>query len=644
MTDELARLLPELAVALYESTPHHHGGGRPATAEPLTGRQMEAVVFLSHHRRVTMGEFADGLEISPRRRQRAGRAAHREGRRAPGDGPGRPARRLRPPRRRGGAATPTRCTTSGAAHLDAVFARFPDIDPDTLVAFLGALIDQLKGRIDDMTTTTPATPAEARPAGAARNPWAVLAVLCLGLFMILLDGTIVNIAIPHIQSYYDTTYSNIEWVMNAYILAFAVLLVPLGRFGDLWGRRKLFLAGMVLFTLGSLACGLAPSIYLLIAFRVIQGIGGAAMMPSTLSIIATVFAPERRGAAMGVWGGVSGAGLRPRPRPRRHHHPVRHLAGVADSWRWIFLVNIPVGIIGVLLTLRLVPESKNPTAVKSLDLPGVGLLTASLFCLTFALIEGQNYGWTSATILGLFAGAVVAFLLFYWREHRVSQPLIDFSLFRSLNFAAGNATGLLLSAAMMGAFFTIPIFLQSVLGFSAIKAGLVMAPMSVVIIFAAPVAGMLSDRLGSKWIVAAGMFLLAVGLAWMAGLIPGVEKIDPPTTSRQPPRAVPHLRHRHRLRRRPGDLSGHGDGAQGPRRQRLRRALHDAPGRQPDGHRDPRGRAAEPGHGQHHRGRPGDQPDPRGAQAEDHRRRRERFHADGRPERRRRACRPRRRR
>jgi EmrB/QacA subfamily drug resistance transporter len=373
--------------------------------------------------------------------------------------------------------------------------------------------------------------AEVRPAGPTRNPWAVLAVLCLGLFMILLDGTIVNIAIPHIQSYFATTYSNIEWVMNAYILAFAVLLVPMGRFGDLWGRRKLFLAGMALFTLGSLACGLSPSISLLIAFRVLQGVGGAAMMPNTLSIISAVFAPEKRGTAMGVWGGVSGlaSGLGP------------VLGGVilqyvtwpaaADSWRWIFLVNIPVGVIGVLLTLRLVPESKNPTAVESLDVPGIGLLSVSLFSLTFALIEGQRYGWTSATIVALFAIAAVVFAVFSLWERRVKQPLIDFSLFRSLNFAAGNATGLLLSAAMMGAFFTIPIFLQSVLGFSAIKAGLVMAPMSVVIIFAAPVAGTLSDRLGSKWIVAAGMFLLAVGLAWMAGLVPGVDKIDPLTTS-----------------------------------------------------------------------------------------------------------------
>jgi EmrB/QacA subfamily drug resistance transporter len=381
-----------------------------------------------------------------------------------------------------------------------------------------------------MTTTTPVRPAAARPSGTARSPWAVLAVLCLGLFMLLLDGTIVNIAIPHIQSSYDTTFSNIQWVMNAYILAFAVLLVTLGRFGDLWGRRKLFVSGMALFTIGSLACGLAPSIYLLIAFRVLQGIGGAAMMPATLSIVSDVFPPGKRGAAMGVWGGVSGLATAIGPTLGGIIVQYATWPAVEQSWRWIFLVNIPIGIVGVILALRIVPESKNPTAVESLDLPGVGLITASLFALTFALIEGQDYGWTSGVILGLFAFAAVAFVLFYRREHRVRQPLIDFSLFRSLNFAAGNATGLLLSAAMMGAFFIIPIFLQSVLGYSAIKAGLVMAPMSVVIIFAAPLAGSLSDRLGSKWIVAAGMFLLAGGLAWMAGLLPGIEKIAPDTS------------------------------------------------------------------------------------------------------------------
>jgi EmrB/QacA subfamily drug resistance transporter len=369
-----------------------------------------------------------------------------------------------------------------------------------------------------------ATSAEAPAAHRARNPWAVLAVLCLGLFMILLDGTIVNIAIPRIMTAFGTGLSNVEWVMNAYVLAFAVLLVTLGRFGDLYGRRRLFVAGMALFTLASLACGLAPSIDWLIAFRVVQGAGGAAMMPATLSIIAAVFPAGKRGAAMGIWGGVSGLATAIGP----------SLGGLivdGASWRWIFLINIPIGVIGVLLALRIVPESKNPTAVESLDLPGVGLISASLFCLTFALVEGQNYGWTSVVILGLFAAAAVAFALLFVRERRVRQPLIDFSLFRSADFAAGNATGFLLSAAMMGVFFTVPIFLQTVLGFSALKAGLVMSPMSVVIIFAAPAAGMLSDRLGSKWIVAAGMFILAFGLAWMAGLVPGNEKITPATTS-----------------------------------------------------------------------------------------------------------------
>jgi EmrB/QacA subfamily drug resistance transporter len=365
--------------------------------------------------------------------------------------------------------------------------------------------------------------ASSRAAGGERSPWAILAVLCIGLFMILLDGTIVNIAIPHIMTSLDTGLSGVEWVMNAYILAFAVTLVTFGRLGDLYGRRRLYVTGMALFTLASLACGLAPSISWLIVFRVVQGLGGAAMMPATLSIVAAVFPPGRRGAAMGVWGGVSGLATAIGP----------SLGGLivdSASWRWIFLINIPIGMLGVLLALRIVPESKNRGAVETLDLPGVGLFSVALFCLTFALIEGQNYGWTSLTILGLFAAALVGLLLFYAQEHRVRQPLIDFSLFRKIDFLAGNITGLLLSASMMGVFFMIPIFLQTVLGFSALKAGLVMSPMSVVIIFAAPLAGMMSDRVGSKWIVALGMLLLAFGIAWMAGLTPWHEQLTPDTT------------------------------------------------------------------------------------------------------------------
>ncbi len=355
-----------------------------------------------------------------------------------------------------------------------------------------------------------------------RSPWTVLAVLCLGLFMILLDGTIVNVALPHIMTSLQTDLAGVEWVMNGYVLVFAVTMVTLGRLGDLYGRRLLFVAGMLLFTASSLACGLAPSIGTLIGFRVLQGLGGAAMMPSTLSIIAAVFPPERRGAAMGLWGGVSGLATAIGP----------SLGGLIvdlSGWRWIFLVNLPIGAVSVFLALRLVPESRNPAAVASLDLPGVGLISLSVFCLTFALIEGQRYGWTSPLILCLFAVCALLFVGFFLRERVTRQPLIDFSLFRHPSFSAGNLTGLILSFGMMGVFFTIPIFLQTVLGFSAIKAGAVMSPMSVAVMATAPVAGLLSDTVGSRWLISGGLLLLAFGIAWMAGLFPWTSGLTPET-------------------------------------------------------------------------------------------------------------------
>lgn len=354
------------------------------------------------------------------------------------------------------------------------------------------------------------------------NQWLVLLVLCLGLFMVLLDGTIVSVAIPRIMGVFGTGLSSAEWVLNGYVLSFAVSLISLGRLGDLVGRHRLFVAGMVLFVVASAACGLAPSIQWLIAFRVIQGISGAAMMPATLSIVATVFPPQQQGTAMGIWGGVSGLATAIGP----------SLGGFlvdSVSWRSIFLINLPIGAIGLVLALRLVPESKDPDAVRSLDLPGVALITTGLLCLTFGLVEGQRYGWSSALILGLFAVAAVLLIAFYFYEGRVAQPLIDFSLFRNRNFLVGNAVGFLLSAAMMGVFFTIPIFLQTVLGFSAFRTGLIMSPMSWVVMVAAPLAGWLSDRIGSKWIVAAGLLMLAFAVAWIGGLMPWGGKISPAT-------------------------------------------------------------------------------------------------------------------
>jgi EmrB/QacA subfamily drug resistance transporter len=375
----------------------------------------------------------------------------------------------------------------------------------------------------------------------SRRRWLVLAILCLGVFMLLLDGTIVNIAIPSMMEGFGTGFSQVEWVMNAYLLVFAVLLVTTGRFGDLYGRKRVFVIGLCLFTLASLACGLAPGIGWLIGFRALQGLGGAMMMPSTLSIIANVFPAEERGKAMGFWGMVSGFSLALGP-------SLGGLLVQAESWRWIFFINVPIGVLLLLLALRFIPESTDPTSVKQIDYPGVGVLTVALFCLTFALIEGQKYGWASGLILGLFAAAAVGLGVFLWIQKRQVQPLIELSMFKDRTFSVTNGVALILSFGMMGVFFLLPVFLQSVLGYSVIKAGVVMTPLAAVVIVAAPLSGMLSDRIGAKWLMFAGMLVastgffltmraMVVGASWQSLVLPfavsgfGIGMVMPPSTS-----------------------------------------------------------------------------------------------------------------
>lgn len=391
------------------------------------------------------------------------------------------------------------------------------------------------------------TLSDEAPLGAApdirysRRRWGVLAILCVGIFMLLLDGTIVNIAIPDILTSFETGFSEVEWVMNAYLLVFAVLLITTGRFGDLYGRRLLFIVGVALFTSASLACGLAPGIGWLIGFRALQGLGGAMMMPNTLSIIANVFPPEERGKAMGFWGGVSGISLALGP----------SLGGVlvdAASWRWIFFINVPIGVILLVAALRWLPESTDPTSVKQIDYPGVIVLTATLFALTFALIEGQNYGWTSGLILGLFAAVVALGAVFVLIQRRQVQPLMDLNLFKNRTFSVTNAVAGLLSFGMMGVFFLLPVFLQTILGYSAIKAGLVMTPLAAIVIVASPTSGTLSDRIGPKWLMFAGMLITALGFyltrrvmvtegSWQDMVVPfmvsgfGIGMVMPPSTS-----------------------------------------------------------------------------------------------------------------
>ncbi len=340
------------------------------------------------------------------------------------------------------------------------------------------------------------------------NPWAILVTLSLGFFMTLLDLTIVNIAIPSMIQALGASLDEILWIVNAYVLVLAVLLITAGRLGDLRGQRNLFAAGVALFTLASLACGLSPNADLLIAFRAVQGLGAAMLMPQTMAIIIATFPAERRGSALGVWGAVAGLATVAGP-------TLGGFLVTAASWRWIFFVNVPVGAVVLALTFAVIPDTRMERKHR-LDLLGVAIATASLFCLTFALTEGQRYNW-GAGIWALVVAAAVLMALFLFQQSRMqdSEPLVPFVLFRDRNFAALNVVGSLVSVGIIGFFLPLTIYLQSVLGYSALKAGLVLAPMSVVGMVLAPVAGKLSDRVGGKYLLMTGLTLFALGALWL---------------------------------------------------------------------------------------------------------------------------------
>lgn len=329
--------------------------------------------------------------------------------------------------------------------------------------------------------------AEQSSAASDRRKWWVLIITCVPLFMMLLDATIVNIALPHIMDNFDTCISSAEWVINAYVLAFAVLVITGGKVGDIYGRKLMFLSGIAVFTLSSLLCGLAPSINLLIGARVLQAIGGAMMMPATLSLLNVAFGESGRGMALGIWGAVAGIASALGP----------IIGGAlvdAYSWRLIFLINIPVGIIALIAAIFIISESKDPRAEKRIDVFGILTISAALFCLTFALVEGQKYGWGSGLIVGLFIASFVSFIAFILIERKMPAPLIRLQLFRNPTFSAGNTVGLILMLGLLSILFLLVLFLQIVLGFSAIKTGLILLPMPGVIMIVAPISGRLSDK------------------------------------------------------------------------------------------------------------------------------------------------------
>jgi EmrB/QacA subfamily drug resistance transporter len=352
---------------------------------------------------------------------------------------------------------------------------------------------------------------EAIPPSNGKRKWGVLAVISFSLFMILLDVTIVNIALPHIMTSFKVGLSSVEWVFNVYVLVFAALLLTLGKLGDLFGRRLLFVIGLGIFTSASLGCSLSPTFSVLLIFRGIQACGAAAMMPANLSLLNVEFSKSQRGLALGIWGAVAGAANALGP-------IIGGSLVDAASWRYIFVINVPIGIFAFIAALMVVKESTDPETNRHIDIPGVLIVSLTLFCLTFALVEGQKYGWTSTTILALFAAALIGFVAFVIIELKTLYPLAELRLFRDRTFSAGNFIGMVQSFGLIGVIFLLVLFLQIVLGFNALKAGLTLLPLPLAIIFVAPFAGRFTDKVGGRWILFAGTLITASGIYLMSDL------------------------------------------------------------------------------------------------------------------------------
>jgi EmrB/QacA subfamily drug resistance transporter len=339
--------------------------------------------------------------------------------------------------------------------------------------------------------------------------WWTLGSLCFALFMIMLDNTVVNVALPAIKADLGISTSELEWTVAAYALTFASLLLTGGKLGDLLGRRLIFVIGLAVFTLSSLACGLSSSAPELIGARAVQGVGAALMMPATLSIISATFAVRERGTAIGIWAGVSAMALAIGPL----------LGGLITehiSWNWIFYVNVPIGVLAVVSAFVVVPESRDTSHEQRLDLPGLLTSGIGLFALVYALIEANNYGWGSARILGLFAVAAVGLTAFVFLELHQRLPLLDLSLFRSGTFAGANLVAILVTLAMFGIFVFFPIYMQTFRGWSPTQAGAALLPWTVMVVIFAPIAGKLSDHVGSRWLISGGMSVVAICCLWLS--------------------------------------------------------------------------------------------------------------------------------
>ncbi|MFY3308470.1 MFS transporter [Achromobacter ruhlandii] len=344
-----------------------------------------------------------------------------------------------------------------------------------------------------------------------RQRWWALMVLCLGVLMIVLDTTIVNVALPSIREDLHFTETSLVWVVNAYMLTFGGFLLLGGRLGDLLGHRRMFLAGLVLFTVASLACGLARGQGLLIAARAAQGLGGAVVSAVSLSLIMNLFTEAgERARAMGVYGFVCAGG-------GSLGVLLGGLLTSTLSWHWIFLVNIPIGVAVYALCLRLLPAARGPAGGGRLDVAGALAVTASLMLAVYAVVNGNEAGWTSAQSLGLLGAAALLMALFLAIEARVAEPLMPLALFRLRNVATANVVGVLWAAAMFAWFFVSALYMQLVLGYDAMQVGLAFLPANLIMAaFSLGLSAKLVMRFGIRGPLATGLLLAALGLALFA--------------------------------------------------------------------------------------------------------------------------------
>ncbi len=354
------------------------------------------------------------------------------------------------------------------------------------------------------------------PGGRAVNPWLVLLSIVFGFFMSLLDATITNIALSNIQNNLSTDLTTVSWVINSYSLTFAALLVTMGRFADQFGRKRVFMIGMVIFSFGSLLCAIAPSIELLIAFRVVQAVGAAALNSVSLAIILAVFPKEKRGAAIGIWGAL--AGLAAAVGPVLGGFLLEVGKGNLE-WRWIFYVNIPFCIIGLLMIARNVPEMKDPNATTRIDFAGLITSATGMFCLAFALIQGNEWGWTSLGTLGLLAGAVIGLVAFYFVETRQAQPILDFSLFKIRSFTAANIVMIMFSISIQGAFLMLVLYFINAQNQSPLEAAYSIIPLALSSFVISALSSRIGNRVSPRNLAIAGMAILGVGMLslWTLG-------------------------------------------------------------------------------------------------------------------------------